>query len=82
MVGAVEILPSDLARLDPEEFLNDTIIDFWMWCAVQTSWLCTPGISAWPCSAIQDCTRATSDMLRPCTPCTLAWEHASDACLQ
>ena len=30
--GAVELLPADLARLDPEEFLNDTIIDFWMRC--------------------------------------------------
>ncbi|KAK9906862.1 hypothetical protein WJX75_009356 [Coccomyxa subellipsoidea] len=28
--GAVEITPADLARLDPEEFLNDTIIDFFM----------------------------------------------------
>ena len=28
--GAVEILPADLARLDEGEFLNDTIIDFWM----------------------------------------------------
>lgn len=31
--GAVEITPADLARLDPEEFLNDTIIDFFMRCA-------------------------------------------------
>ncbi|BDA46428.1 probable Sentrin-specific protease 7 at N-terminal half [Coccomyxa sp. Obi] len=28
--GAVEITPADLARLEPEEFLNDTIIDFFM----------------------------------------------------
>jgi len=26
----VEITPADLSRLDPEEFLNDTIIDFYM----------------------------------------------------
>jgi hypothetical protein len=26
----VEVTPSDLARLDPDEFLNDTIIDFYM----------------------------------------------------
>lgn len=31
--GAVEVTPSDLARLDPEEFLNDTMIDFYMQCA-------------------------------------------------
>ncbi|CAL8462561.1 g2094 [Coccomyxa elongata] len=28
--GAVEITPADLARLEPDEFLNDTIIDFFM----------------------------------------------------
>ena len=33
MKGAVEVLPADLARLDDGEFLNDTIIDFWMRCA-------------------------------------------------
>ena len=32
--GAVEVTPSDLARLDPDEFLNDTIIDFYMKCAL------------------------------------------------
>ena len=34
--GAVEVLPADLARLDEGEFLNDTIIDFWMRCALIT----------------------------------------------
>ncbi len=29
-VGAVELLPSDLAHLDDQEFLNDTVIDFYM----------------------------------------------------
>lgn len=28
--NAVELTPSDLERLDPDEFLNDTIIDFYM----------------------------------------------------
>jgi Ulp1 family protease len=28
--GAVEVLPADLVRLQPGEFLNDTIIDFYM----------------------------------------------------
>ena len=31
--GAVGITPLDLARLSPGEFLNDTIIDFYMKCA-------------------------------------------------
>ena len=44
IAGAVELLPADLARLDPEEFLNDTIIDFWMKCA------CRP--PRCPCSAV------------------------------
>lgn len=35
--GAVEVTPSDLARLDPDEFLNDTIIDFYMKCAPHSS---------------------------------------------
>ena len=30
--GAVEITPADMARLEPDEFLNDTIIDFFMRC--------------------------------------------------
>ena len=34
--GAVEVLPADLARLDEGEFLNDTIIDFWMRSALIT----------------------------------------------
>ena len=29
-VDAIEITPVDLAHLDDEEFLNDTIIDFYM----------------------------------------------------
>ncbi len=29
-VGAVELLPGDLAHLDDQEFLNDTVIDFYM----------------------------------------------------
>lgn len=28
--GSVEVLPEDLARLDDEEDLNDTIIDFYL----------------------------------------------------
>ena len=28
--GAVEVVPGDLVRLQPGEFLNDTIIDFYM----------------------------------------------------
>ena len=32
-VEAVEVKPADLARLDPEEFLNDTVIDFFIKCA-------------------------------------------------
>ena len=28
--GAVEVVPADLVRLQPGEFLNDTIIDFYM----------------------------------------------------
>ena len=31
-VEAVEVKPADLARLDPEEFLNDTVIDFFIKC--------------------------------------------------
>lgn len=31
--GAVEVVPADLVRLQPGEFLNDTIIDFYMRCA-------------------------------------------------
>jgi Ulp1 family protease len=27
---AVEVLQSDLRHLDPEEFLNDTVIDFYI----------------------------------------------------
>ena len=30
--GAVEVVPADLVRLQPGEFLNDTIIDFYMRC--------------------------------------------------
>ena len=29
-VEAVEVTGADLARLDPEEFLNDTVIDFYI----------------------------------------------------
>lgn len=29
-LDAVEVNPTDLSRLDPAEFLNDTIIDFYM----------------------------------------------------
>eukprot|EP00879_Flechtneria_rotunda_P033762 GHRR01037515.1.p2 GENE.GHRR01037515.1~~GHRR01037515.1.p2 ORF type:complete len:140 (+),score=24.36 GHRR01037515.1:244-663(+) len=29
-VGAVHIVADDLARLDPDEFLNDTIIDYYI----------------------------------------------------
>lgn len=32
MVEAVEVTAGDLARLDPEEFLNDTVIDFFIKC--------------------------------------------------
>jgi sentrin-specific protease 7 len=28
--GAVEVVAEDLARLDPDEFLNDTIIDYYI----------------------------------------------------
>ena len=28
--GSVEVVPADLDRLQPGEFLNDTIIDFYM----------------------------------------------------
>ncbi|KAK9819106.1 hypothetical protein WJX74_001856 [Apatococcus lobatus] len=35
--NAVELTPSDLERLDPDEFLNDTIIDFYM-KYIQTQW--------------------------------------------
>ena len=28
--GSVEVVPPDLVRLQPGEFLNDTIIDFYM----------------------------------------------------
>lgn len=31
--GAVSVTPDDLARLDPGEFLNDTIIDYGIKCA-------------------------------------------------
>jgi ubiquitin-like-specific protease 1C/D len=29
-LDAVEVNPTDLSRLDPAEFLNDTIIDFYI----------------------------------------------------
>ncbi len=30
---AVEVTAADLARLDPGEFLNDTVIDYYIKCA-------------------------------------------------
>ena len=30
---AVEVTAADLARLDPDEFLNDTVIDYYTKCA-------------------------------------------------
>lgn len=37
MVEAVEVTAADLARLDPEEFLNDTVIDFFIKCGLGPS---------------------------------------------
>ena len=34
---AVEVTAADLARLDPDEFLNDTIIDYYTKCVGETS---------------------------------------------
>ena len=33
---AVEVTAADLARLDPDEFLNDTVIDYYTKCVAVT----------------------------------------------
>ena len=38
---AVEVTAGDLARLDPGEFLNDTVIDYYIKCASKKSLIMT-----------------------------------------
>ena len=32
--GSIQLVASDLSRLEPEEFLNDTVIDYFIKCAL------------------------------------------------
>jgi len=39
--GAVNITNADLSRLEPQQFLNDTLIELWLKCVFSRSFLCT-----------------------------------------